>query len=168
MKELLKEFEMIRVDFANSVQGADFLRLLGEYALDPMGGGEALDKNTLSNLIERAQNEAGFGAFLAYVGGEAVGLLNFNRTFSTFSAAPILGIHDICVSSEFRRKGVASALLKQAEQEAIRLGCCKLTLEVLTKNTGAQAVYRSFGFGDYCLDPQMGTALFWQKKILIL
>ena len=84
MKELLKEFEMIRVDFANSVQGADFLRLLGEYALDPMGGGEALDKNTLSNLIERAQNEAGFGAFLAYVGGEAVGLLNFNRTFSTF------------------------------------------------------------------------------------
>ena len=42
----------------------------------------------------------------------------------------------------------------------------KLTLEVLEGNSVAQSAYRAFGFEGYELDPQMGKALFWQKKLV--
>ncbi len=43
--------------------------------------------------------------------------------------------------------------------------CCKLTLEVLEGNHIAQAAYTKFGFSGYELDPEMGRALFWEKKL---
>lgn len=43
--------------------------------------------------------------------------------------------------------------------------CCKLTLEVLEGNKLAQQVYRRFGFQGYELDPKMGRALFYEKKL---
>jgi hypothetical protein len=43
------------------------------------------------------------------------------------------------------------------------LGCCKLTLEVLSGNTTAQTSYQRFGFAQYQLDPAAGQALFMQK-----
>jgi ribosomal protein S18 acetylase RimI-like enzyme len=55
--------------------------------------------------------------------------------------------------------------LQSAEQIAIELGCCKLTLEVLEHNYIAQKAYRSFGFAGYELNPNMGKALFWEKKL---
>jgi ribosomal protein S18 acetylase RimI-like enzyme len=51
------------------------------------------------------------------------------------------------------------------EELAGRLGCCKLTLEVLEGNSIAQAAYRSLGFDAYQLDPSLGKALFWEKKL---
>jgi len=56
-------------------------------------------------------------------------------------------------------------LLAEAEQIAIGLGCCKLTLEVLEGNAVAQAAYKASGFAGYQLDPKMGKAMFWQKKL---
>ena len=40
-----------------------------------------------------------------------------------------------------------------------------MTLEVLEGNEIAQHAYRSFGFAGYELDPRMGKAMFWQKKL---
>ena len=34
-----------------------------------------------------------------------------------------------------------------------------------TANTIAQAAYRSVGFDGYQLDPSLGKALFWEKKL---
>ena len=53
----------------------------------------------------------------------------------------------------------------RTELIARQLGCCKLTLEVLENNLGAQASYRKAGFAPYQLDPQAGRALFWQKPL---
>jgi len=47
----------------------------------------------------------------------------------------------------------------------VKLGCCKLTLEVLSGNVGAQKAYRAAGYAPYELDPQMGSAQFWQKRL---
>ena len=40
-----------------------------------------------------------------------------------------------------------------------------LTLEVLEGNKVAQAAYRASGFAGYELDPEVGRAMFWQKKL---
>jgi ribosomal protein S18 acetylase RimI-like enzyme len=53
-------------------------------------------------------------------------------------------------------------MLNKAEEIAIDLGCCKLTLEVLEGNTIAQSAYKSCGYSD----PKMGRAMFWQKKLI--
>ena len=59
----------------------------------------------------------------------------------------------------------AKRLLAKAEEIALGLGCCKLTLEVLEGNSVAQAAYKASGFAKYELDPSMGKAMFWQKKL---
>jgi GNAT superfamily N-acetyltransferase len=56
-------------------------------------------------------------------------------------------------------------MLQQAEQLARQLGCCKLTLEVLTQNHPARRSYLAFGFEPYQLQPERGHAEFWHKKL---
>ena len=57
------------------------------------------------------------------------------------------------------------ALLGAVEAEARRRGACKVTLEVLSGNARAKALYVALGYNDYQLDPEAGHALFWQKKL---
>ena len=52
------------------------------------------------------------------------------------------------------------------EATASSLGACKVTLEVLEGNARAQAVYQRLGFDAYSLDPENGSALFWEKKLV--
>jgi GNAT superfamily N-acetyltransferase len=59
--------------------------------------------------------------------------------------------------------GGEGLLLAAAEQHARQKGCCKLTLEVLTGNHQAHAIYLRFGFAPYTLDPAAGQASFMQK-----
>jgi ribosomal protein S18 acetylase RimI-like enzyme len=54
-------------------------------------------------------------------------------------------------------------MLALAESIAIARGACKLTLEVLQGNVGADRLYRRLGFANYELDPAMGQAQFMQK-----
>ena len=69
------------------------------------------------------------------------------------------------VHADHRRKGIAQALLEWAEQRARDLGCCKLTLEILSANTRAMASYRRAGYAPYVLDPAAGQALLMQKLL---
>jgi len=85
--------------------------------------------------------------------------------FSTFACKKLLNIHDLCVLSEFRRRGIGSALIFEIENFAKQLDCCKLTLEVLSGNFAAKQAYIQAGFAGYELDPESGFAEFWQKKI---
>jgi hypothetical protein len=43
-----------------------------------------------------------------------------------------------------------------------------MTLEVLEGNIIAQAAYTSCGFASYKLDPRMGKAMFWEKKLAVV
>jgi ribosomal protein S18 acetylase RimI-like enzyme len=69
------------------------------------------------------------------------------------------------VHPDHRGRGLGKRLLAQVEQLARELDCCKLTLEVLEGNRVAQAAYLASGFEGYELNPQVGRALFWQKKL---
>jgi len=74
-------------------------------------------------------------------------------------------VHDIVVHASRRGRGIGQALLAWAEQRAGELGCCKLTLEVLSNNTRAMRSYEQAGFVPYALDPAAGHALLMQKTL---
>ena len=71
----------------------------------------------------------------------------------------------MAVLPEHRGRGIGHALLRAVEEEARGRGACKITLEVLSGNEPAKALYLALGYGDYQLDPAAGHALFWQKKL---
>lgn len=159
---------VVPVDLKQGPQARVWLDLLDHYALDPMGGGGGLSDYARANLARELRVLPGFHGALAWLaqpdGGEqAVGLVNCFVGFSTFAAKPLLNIHDIVVHADWRGRGIAQALLSWVEERAGELGCCKLTLEVLSNNTTAMSAYARAGFAPYVLDPAAGQALFLQK-----
>lgn len=152
-------------DYSDPQQARDIGVLLNSYALDPMGGGVALSEQLQSTLAEELSKVAGAFTVLSYVEGKAAGLVNCFQGFSTFQCRPIINIHDVAVEAQFRGQGLSQQMLTLVEQEAVRRGCCKLTLEVLAGNTVARNAYLKLGFAGYELDPAMGQAEFWEKKI---
>ena len=152
-------------DFSNPTHASAVVYLLNEYAKDPMGGGEELSDFVKANLVNEMAKRPSVHAILAFVNGKPAGLANCIEGFSTFACKPLLNIHDMVVLAEYRGQGISSQLLKKAEEIAKNLGCCKLTLEVLEGNKTAQAAYIANGFAGYQLDPVMGRAMFWQKKL---
>jgi len=153
------------VDLENEAISKAWLELLDHYARDPMGGGTGLSDYAKSHLVAELKSLPTFHGALAWAGDEPVGLINCFAGFSTFAAKPLLNIHDIVVHAGARGQGVARVLLGWAEQRARALGCCKLTLEVLSNNTRALAAYERAGFAPYVLDPAAGHALFLQKTL---
>lgn len=156
---------VVRANLDLPEQAAAVMRLLAEYAADPMGGGRPLSAHVRENLIDQLRQRSSALVLLAYVDNEAAALLIAFEGFSTFACRPLLNIHDIIVSAPYRGRGLSHALLRVAEAVAQQQGCCKLTLEVLEGNAVAQAAYRSFGFSGYELDPAAGRAMFWEKKL---
>ena len=78
-----------------------------------------------------------------------------------------LFVDELWVRPNNRRQGVASALLKKAEQRAQKQGCCDLRLLVAGYNSPAQALYQKCGYRDQaaarylqksCVPSPFGTA----------
>jgi len=155
--------KVVRLDLSDLAQAAVWLDLLDHYASDPMGGGDGLSDYAKLNLVRTMREVAGFHGALAWLDGQAVGLIDCFAGFSTFAARPLLNVHDIVVRQDMRGQGIGQALLAWAEERARQLGCCKLTLEVLSNNTRAMASYQQAGFAPYVLDPAAGHALLMQK-----
>ena len=157
--------EIKRVNYDDHAQMDALIQLLNGYACDPMGGGEPLNTESIQRLPEALKDCPTALSLIAYVDEQPAGLLNAFWSVSTFAAKRLINIHDIAVSPNFRGRGVATALLAEIESIARELGCCKLTLEVLSGNQPAQRTYQKSGFAGYELDPAAGQALFWQKKL---
>ena len=153
------------VDYHNPTQTADLMALLNAYAKDPMGGGEALSEYVQQNLITRLQSQPQVFSLICYVDGKPAGLVNCVKGFSTFSAKPLVNIHDVVVLPAYRGQGISQKMLAEVESIARDHGCCKLTLEVLEGNHIAKSAYQKLGFASYELDPEMGQAVFWQKPL---
>jgi GNAT superfamily N-acetyltransferase len=157
--------EIIEADLAVAGQADAFISLLDAYARDQSGGGEPLSAFAKANLAAELHKRAAMHVILAFVDRVPAGLLVCIEGFSTFACKPLLNIHDVMVLAEYRGKGLFRLMLQKTEEIASAAGCCKITLEVLEGNHIAQAVYRAAGFAGYELDPTMGKAMFWQKKL---
>jgi GNAT superfamily N-acetyltransferase len=152
-------------DYADPRDAAELVMLLDAYARDPMGGGAPLCRETREALVPGLAATPGAFSLIARLDGEPAGLANCFTGFSTFAAEPLVNVHDMGVLPEHRGRGIGKALLQAIEDEARRRGACKITLEVLSGNARARALYLALGYGDYQLDPEAGHALFWQKKL---
>lgn len=151
-------------DYADPRDAADVVALLDAYARDPMGGGEPLSEAVKARLPgDLAANPHAF-SLLARLDDRAVGLASCFMGYSTFAAAPLVNIHDLAVLPGHRGTGIGKALLAAIEAEALKRGAVKITLEVLSGNP-ARHLYAACGYGDYQLDPEAGTAMFWQKRL---
>jgi predicted GNAT superfamily acetyltransferase len=156
---------VIKADYANAAHGAAIVALLDAYARDPMGGGEPLDQEVKDRLVADLEGQPTAFSLIAFDDETPVGLANCFWGYSTFAAKRLINIHDIVVIPEARGKGAAKALFAEIERIAAEKGACKVTLEVLSGNGPAKALYASLGYGDYALDHEKGTALFWQKRL---
>lgn len=157
--------ELFEADLTNAQHASAVVFLLNSYARSPEGGGKPLQDEVQQNLASALQKRPEAVVVLAFEDKEPVGLAICMEGFSTFSCKPLMNIHDVFVAAAFRGQGVSRRLFERVEDIAKTRGCCKLTLEVLEGNQIAQAAYSKFGFSGYELDPQMGRALFWEKKL---
>lgn len=156
----------IRVaDYLNPADAQAIGHLLNCYASDRMGGGVPLPTHIQKNIAHELSKRPYAFSLLSYVDGSLAGLVNCFESFSTFACKPLINIHDIVVSGEFRGRGISQKMLAMVEEIARKKGCCKITLEVLNGNTIAKDAYNKFGFHGYELDPAMGKAEFWQKSL---
>ena len=159
----MTELTLREADFSSADDLARVVALVDAYASDPMGGGTPLADDVKARLCDELAALPSAASFIAWIGDEAVGLVNTFEGYSTFKARPLLNVHDIAVLPAQRGRGVGQALLAACEAHARERGCCKLTLEVLSGNQRALRSYQRFGFAPYVLDPAEGNALLMQK-----
>ncbi|MEK9629899.1 MAG: GNAT family N-acetyltransferase [Nitrospinota bacterium] len=74
------------------------------------------------------------------------GFIQLYPSFSSVGMQRIWILNDLYVDVEFRRKKVASNLLKEAEKFAQKTGALRLELATQTTNTAAQNLYESLGY----------------------
>ena len=156
---------VVQADYFDAQHQQDIPYLLDLYAKDPMGGGQPLSEQVKGNLVKALSKLPPAFSVIAYVDDKPAGLVNCFEGFSTFACQPLINIHDVAVLNDYRGQGISQQMLAKVEEIARERGCCKLTLEVLSENSIAMSSYKKFGFSDYALDPDAGTALFWQKKL---
>jgi len=157
--------ELIIADYHNAQHAKDLIMLLNAYALDPMGGGEALSDNVKQNLVATLAKRVDVFTVLCYVDNEPAGIINCFEGFSTFNCKPLINIHDCAVLEKYRGLGISLKMFAEVERIALDRGCCKLTLEVLQGNDVAKKAYEKLGFAGYELDSSLGYALFWEKTL---
>lgn len=153
------------VDYLNPKHASELMDLMNQYAIDPMGGGEPLNDFVTANLANALSKRDDVFSLIAYIDNKAVGLVNCIEGFSTFSCKPLINVHDLVVAKEYRGQGISQQLLSKVDEIARDKGCCKVTLEVLSGNEVAKAAYEKHGFSNYALDPEKGSAVFWQKLL---
>jgi ribosomal protein S18 acetylase RimI-like enzyme len=77
---------------------------------------------------------------------KAVGFMHLIPSTNTLSMRPIWFLEDLYVDPPARRKGIATALLRHAEEFARSSGAERLTLATAHDNVAAQCVYRKLGY----------------------
>jgi len=159
-----ERFEIREADFADPSDGEAIVALLDSYASDPVGGGRPLDPDVRARLVPGLRSHPTALVLLAFRGARPVGIATCFFGFSTFSARPLLNVHDLAVVPECRGGGVGRRLLEAAEARARARGCCKLTLEVQDDNRRARGLYASFGFVDFVV---AGSATRFLTKPLV-
>jgi [ribosomal protein S18]-alanine N-acetyltransferase len=97
--------------------------------------------------------------------GGAVGFCSFWRVLDE------LHINNLAVRHQWRRRGVATALLDFVLREGARLGARRATLEVRRSNEPARVLYERFGFRvagvrrGYYTKPAEDALVLWREEL---
>src|SRR5262245_30378464 len=107
-----------------------------------------LEKQTATaDDLERAlfADEPIVGCLLAFIGGKSAGCAFWHRSFATSRGREVMYLEDLSVLPEYRRKGVARALLKRLAGEARARGFPSIYWIMMGWNDGARALYAEVG-----------------------
>ncbi len=158
-------------DLADPADQRAVVDLVDEYAREPLHGGVALPASVRRELGAALGRHPTRVVLLGFREGRAVGVAVCFVGFSTWSARPLLNLHDLAVTHSMRGHGIGRQRLQAVEERALSLGCCKLTLEVRGDNRVAQGLYRSFGFrggagaSGEALGGRSDQTFFWEKPL---
>ncbi|GHT36602.1 N-acetyltransferase [Bacteroidia bacterium] len=153
------ETNLTTCNFSNPEHLQAIATLIDVYIHDEMGGGTPLSKLEQNRLVAGLQEYSSI-VLLAEADGEYAGLLIAFENFSTFTAKPMVNIHDVIVRPEYRGKGIGRLLMNGIIAEAEKRGASRVTLEVREDNTTAQNLYSSLGFHE--TEP---SHLYWRKYL---
>ena len=123
----------------------DSYRVFYEQTSDP-----ALAKRFLT---ERLENNESCILLAETDEGETIGFVQLFPSFSSVSANRLWILNDLFVRGDWRKRGVARALLSASEQFGLEQGALSLKLETHRTNTVAQALYVEQGWEEdreYC------------------
>ena len=98
--------------------------------------------------IEYELNENPVNTFLVMtIANKIVGFIDYWITFDSAT------ISQIAISNEYRRKGLASQLMKEMYDDCYAKRVRNITLEVRTENKSAVLLYEKFGFKNILTKP---------------
>ena len=153
--------EIVKGDLSKKRHYRALIRLINAYRIHPMGGRlPTLSSQAETELVKGLKNNRNAVILFAQYGKTIMGLAVCFLGFSTFSAKPLINVHDLIVSSRFRRRGIGKTIMEAIVRKATMRGCCRVTLEVRSDNSVAKRFYKKIGFGP-CLAPME----FWAKTI---
>ena len=132
-------------DLKSASDLAAVLEMTGEYAKDPMGLGRPMTPEETARLAERLPGAAGSVILVAWLDGRPSGIATCFGGFTTFTASPLLNIHDLAVREGARGMGIGAELLRAVKRKASETGCNRVTLEVREDNA-ARRLYEREGF----------------------
>ena len=154
------ETKIVQCDYSNSEHRKAVTMLINEYIRDEMGGGTLLSEPEQADLVEGLKNHPKALVLLAETENIFTGMLTAFENFSTFTARPMMNIHDVMVLETYRKKGIGRSLMNALIEEAGKRNCSRVTLEVRKDNLPAQKLYRDLGFHE--LEPDM---FYWRKYL---
>ena len=111
------------------------------------------EEDELRRTIASWLKDANFMSYIAYAGNIAVGYMFakiIRRDRNPFSnARECIYIDQICVTGQFRNRGVAKLLIAQAVGTARKMGIKRVELDYWTGNKPAGKAFRKIGFTTY-------------------
>jgi ribosomal protein S18 acetylase RimI-like enzyme len=153
----------IEVDFCNYSDPDDLKAValfVNEYIEEECGIEHVLKPLHQLRMVNGLDEHPKSIVLLAKVYDVYAGMLVGFENFSTFTAKPMLNIHDVFVSPGFRGRGVGRKMIEKIESIARERSCSRITLEVNHDNVVAQELYKSEGFAD--TEPPM---FYWRKYL---
>ena len=78
--------------------------------------------------------------------GRVMGFANLYPSFSTLAMKPLWILNDLGVSEDFRKQGVATALIRHVLDFAGESGAVRVELKTEVENRKARALYKAIGF----------------------
>ena len=102
------------------------------------------------------------GALIAEWNGEPAGCATWQRAYQTFLGRETIYLEDVSVLPAFRRKGIATALLKAVARLAVKRGAAAVGWQMMGWNSEARGLYEKLGvtiYDDNCFCKLSGEAL---------
>lgn len=97
-------------------------------------------------FIQERLSDPGSVVFIAEIDGNPVGIAHMYHRLSSVSVRPVLTLNDLFVDPNYRKNGVATALISTCREYAVKHNIRSINLETAKDNFKAKKIYETLGF----------------------